>query len=442
MRREQTTPVYVAALAHRGIGAYIRVGPRTRCPSDEGGRRSAHRPFVNDSVRFDMTFANSETVDGRHRRGPMQTHLNRAQADPHPVLRLSGDVVLDAAADLYAELRRLSVDRSVRALTVDFSDVGTLDSAGAAAAKLGVEMFERTGRRCDLRHLSGQHAEALALVTEEREAVAPRESAGPWLTRLASRLEAWRTVVEVAEVVVDTAESGVRTVARRDRRRWAAVAEQTIVLGVDATLIVSVLSFLIGVILAFQGAFQLRKFGAEVFMAELVSLGMVREFGPIITAIILAGRSGAAMAAEIGTMSVHEEVDALRSMGISTAQYLVFPRVAAMTIAQPLLTLLSMAIGIGAGIAMGALQGIPRSVSFERMQGALTLDDFSLGLIKSVLFAWIIGFVGCFMGLTTRGGASRVGKNTTRAVVLSIFLIVVVDSIVTTVWTVSHGATR
>ena len=370
----------------------------------------------------------------------MHASLRRSPAETSPVLLLSGDVVLDDAADLYAEIRRLSADRGIRSLTVDFSEAGTLDSAGAAATKLGVELFERSGRRCELAHLSEQHAEALALVTEQREPVRARESA-PWFQRVASISGGVRSLASVAEVVVDTISSGIHAAVRWDRRRWSAVAEQTVVLGVNATPIVSVLSFLIGVILAFQGAFQLRKFGAEVFMAELVSLGMVREFGPIITAIILAGRSGAAIAAEIGTMSVNDEVDALKSMGISTAQYLVFPRVAAMTFAQPLLTLLSMAIGIAAGVAMGGLSGIPRSVSFERMQSALTLDDFWLGLIKSVLFAWIIGFVGCCMGLATRGGASSVGTNTTRAVVLSIFFIVVVDSIVTTVWTVSRGAT-
>jgi phospholipid/cholesterol/gamma-HCH transport system permease protein len=176
-------------------------------------------------------------------------------------------------------------------------------------------------------------------------------------------------------------------------------------------------------------------------MAELVSLGMVREFAPFITAIVLAGRSGAAMAAEIGTMAVNEEVDALKSMGISSAEFLVFPRVAGISVAQPLLTLLSMAIGIGAGISTGGLVGVPPTIAYHRMQQSLVVDDFVLGLIKSVLFSWIIGFIGCFMGLSTRGGAQSVGRNTTTAVVLSIFFIVVTDSIVTTAWTVTHGNT-
>jgi phospholipid/cholesterol/gamma-HCH transport system permease protein len=370
----------------------------------------------------------------------MRVTLDRSAGTGAAVLKLSADIVLDDAAILYDQISRLSAATEVRELQVDFSEVGTLDTAGAAAAKLGVELFKRAGRRCNLTHLSDQHSQALALVMEER--APPKESSEDRSTADALRAVVSKAKVvlfDVAEMVVDTVWSGFRSIARRDKRRLLAVAEQTVVLGVDATFIVSVLSFLIGVILAFQGAFQLSKFGAGVFMAELVSLGMVREFAPIITAIILAGRSGAAMAAEIGTMSVNDEVDALKSMGISTAHYLVFPRVAAITVAQPLLTILSMAIGIFAGIAMGALLGIPRAVAFHRMQEALVLDDFMLGLLKSVLFAWIIGFVGCFMGLATRGGASSVGKNTTTAVVLSIFLIVVTDSIVTTAWTLSHG---
>jgi phospholipid/cholesterol/gamma-HCH transport system permease protein len=369
----------------------------------------------------------------------MQVTFDRAERGRPAVLKLSGSVVLDDAADLYAELRTRSADPQVRALEVDFSGVQSMDTAAAAAVKLGRELFERSGKRLELTHLSDQHNAAMGLVMEPREEVKARPPARSMFDWFASGAARFRSLVGVAEVVVDTTWSGVRTVARRDRRRFVAIAEQTVVLAADATFIVSLLSFLIGVILAFQGAFQLSKFGASVFMAELVSLGMVREFGPIITAIILAGRSGAAIAAELGTMSVNDEVDALNSMGISTAQYLVLPRVAGLTLAQPLLTVLSMAIGIGAGILMGDLLNVPHQVAFHRMQDALVLGDFVLGLFKSVLFGLIIGFVGCFIGLSTRGGARSVGTNTTRAVVLSILYIVITDSIVTTAWTLSHG---
>jgi phospholipid/cholesterol/gamma-HCH transport system permease protein len=372
----------------------------------------------------------------------MQVRLNRHSGENSAVFEVSGDVVLDDAADLYATLRHLAAQKDVGALAIDFGEVEKLDSAGAAAVTMGRRVFERAGKAYELRSLSEQHEAALALVSEKRAPVKPRAGPKSVGERLSAGLSRLVVVAEFAEVVVDTVVSGLRSVLRRDRRRLGAVAEQTVVLGVDAWFIVTLLSFLIGVILAFQGAFQLRKFGADVYMAELVSLGMVREFAAFITAVVLAGRSGAAMAAEIGTMAVDEEVDALKSMGISPAQFLVFPRVAALTIAQPLLTVLSMAVGIGAGIATGSWVGVPPAIAYQRMQDSLALDDFALGLIKSLLFAWIIAFVGCYMGLSTRGGAQSVGKNTTMAVVVSIFFIVVTDSIVTTTWTVTHGSGR
>jgi phospholipid/cholesterol/gamma-HCH transport system permease protein len=369
----------------------------------------------------------------------MYATIKRTAGDRDAVLALSGDIVLDEAAELFDRLRQIAAQSGIQALQVDFAEVGKLDSAGAVAATLGKQLVERAGKRCELIHLSEQHSAALSLVAEERKPAKPETESGSPTEQIYARLAKLRVLFEVSEVVVDTIVSGFRSIVRRDRRRLSAVAEQTVVLGVDAWFIVGLLSFLIGVILAFQGAFQLRKFGADVYMAELVSLGMVREFAPFITAIVLAGRSGAAMAAEIGTMAVNEEVDALKSMGISSAEFLVFPRVAGIAVAQPLLTLLSMAIGIGAGISTGALVGVPPSIAYHRMQESLVLEDFMLGLIKSVLFSWIIGFVGCFMGLSTSGGAQSVGRNTTTAVVLSIFLIVVTDSIVTTAWTVTHG---
>ena len=173
-------------------------------------------------------------------------------------------------------------------------------------------------------------------------------------------------------------------------------------------------------------------------MADLVSLGMVREFGSLMTAIIVAGRSGAAMAAEIGTMAVREELDALRTMGISPVRYLVVPRLIAITLVQPVLTLLSMGVGIVAGLATAQTFGLSPLTVFHRMVDSLTYKDFWLGMSKSVLFAWVIGFTGCLMGLRTKGGAHNVGQSTTRAVVASVFFIIVVDSMVTTAWTVGY----
>src|SRR5690606_9423934 len=177
--------------------------------------------------------------------------------------------------------------------------------------------------------------------------------------------------------------------------------------------------------------FQLRRFGAETLVAEIVGLGMAREFGALMTAIILSGRSGAAIAAELGTMTIREEVDALRTMGVSPISYLVVPRVVALGILQPVLTIWATAIGIIGGLLTTQIVGLPTQSIYARMRESLKLHDFSLGVGKSLLFAGIIAFTGCYLGLRTRGGARSVGDSTTRCVVTSIMLIVVVDSIIT-----------
>jgi phospholipid/cholesterol/gamma-HCH transport system permease protein len=244
---------------------------------------------------------------------------------------------------------------------------------------------------------------------------------------------------EFASVVVRAFRGTGDLVRGKHRTRVAALLEQAAIMGADAVPIVALMGALIGVVLAFQAAYQLEQFGAELFMAEVVSIGMVREFGAVITSVILSGRSGAAMAAELGTMAVNEELDALRSMGIDPARYLVSPRLLAMTLVTPLLGVVATAAGIAGGLGIAGLLGVPPRTVYHRMTESLVPNDFVLGLVKCLLFGWIITLVGCFMGLRTRGGAHNVGRNTTRSVVAQIMLIVITDSVVTTTWTLVHG---
>jgi phospholipid/cholesterol/gamma-HCH transport system permease protein len=202
-------------------------------------------------------------------------------------------------------------------------------------------------------------------------------------------------------------------------------------IGVDALPIAALLSCLLGLILAFQTLYQLRRFGAELYMADIVGTAMVREFGPLLTAIILAGRSGSAIAAELGTMVVREEIAALETMGIRRSGYLVLPRLIAISLMAPALTLISMALGIAGALALSNMGALPKPVFWHRVTEVVWLSDFAIGLTKSMLFAWLVGFSGVFAGLRTRGAADSVGQSTTRAVVASIFLVIVMDSIVT-----------
>jgi phospholipid/cholesterol/gamma-HCH transport system permease protein len=201
-------------------------------------------------------------------------------------------------------------------------------------------------------------------------------------------------------------------------------------IGVDALPIVCLISFLLGLIMAFMSSVQLRQFGANIYVASLVSLAMVRELGPIMTAIIVAGRSGSAFAAEIGTMKISEEVDALFTMGFEPTRFLVLPKLVAALITVPILTLFSNIFAITGGLVVGVLMlDLTTNAYITQTIKTLTIFDISLGFLKSGVFALLITIVGCLRGFQVSGGATAVGQATTSAVVSSIFLIILSDSV-------------
>lgn len=202
--------------------------------------------------------------------------------------------------------------------------------------------------------------------------------------------------------------------------------------GADAVPIVLLINFLIGFVMAYQSAVQLRQFGANIFVADLVGLAMTRELGPLMTAIIICGRSGAAFAAELGTMKVSEEVDALRTLGLMPLPYLVLPRVCGLALVAPVLTLAADAIGIlgGALVAAVELDVTPAAFLTELRQAMRPWDVLS-GLIKSVAFSATIALIACQQGLATSGGAEGVGRRTTSAVVSILFALILLDAIFT-----------
>jgi len=202
--------------------------------------------------------------------------------------------------------------------------------------------------------------------------------------------------------------------------------------GVDAIPIVSLIMFVIGVIMALQADYQLRRMGASIYIADLVGVGLTRELGPLITAVILSGRSGASMAAEIGTMRVTEEIDALITMGMNPFKFLVAPRVIGLVIALPGLVLLGDCIGIFGGYVVGVFyKEIPSDAYINATRVAINHSDIITGLVKSAVFAFIIALVGCYKGYHVEGGPEEVGRATTSAVVLSLFLVIVADGFFT-----------
>jgi len=200
--------------------------------------------------------------------------------------------------------------------------------------------------------------------------------------------------------------------------------------GVDALPIVGLISFLLGLIMAFMSSVQLQQFGANIYVASLVSLSMTRELGPIMTAILVAGRSGSAYAAEIGTMKVSEEVDALYTMGFEPTRFLVIPKIAASLIVVPLLTLFSDLFAIAGGLVVGvSILDLTAGSYISQTLKTLTLFDVFWGVFKSGVFAFLIAWIGCLRGFQVRGGAEAVGQAATSAVVSSIFLVILFDSL-------------
>ncbi len=202
--------------------------------------------------------------------------------------------------------------------------------------------------------------------------------------------------------------------------------------GVGAVPIVVLIVFLIGLISGYQGAVQLARFGADVFIADLVGIAITRELAPLMTAILVAGRSGSAFAAELGTMKVSEEIDALETMGFDSMTFLIIPRILSVVIAMPLLTLITDIAGIAGGLvaALGTLD-ISFSGYINQLQIAVGYEDIASGLIKSIVYGFLISAVGCFRGMQVRGGAESVGRYTTASVVTGVFLIILSDAVFT-----------
>jgi phospholipid/cholesterol/gamma-HCH transport system permease protein len=222
----------------------------------------------------------------------------------------------------------------------------------------------------------------------------------------------------------------VAGVLRRPRTgNWHDILPTMTRTGADAVPIVLLITFLIGFVMAFQSAFQLKQFGANIYVADLVALSITRELGPLMTAIIVCGRSGAAFAAELGTMKVSEEIDALRTMGIGPLRFLVFPRILALFLVLPILTLLGDLVGILGGLLVGVVNlDLTITGYLNQTQRAMVPWDVFQGLIKSAVFALAIGLISCAQGLATTGGAEGVGRRTTSAVVMSLFALILIDA--------------
>lgn len=320
-------------------------------------------------------------------------------------------------------------------LAIDASRLERLDSAGAWLLLRTRKALEDKGRKVSRLDLP----EAWVPLLKAVEGTHPAE---PYVSRIPpgfrGRLyrigratvhagrQGWQILGYLGRVTVEAAEALARPA---HNLRIPAIFHQIEETGINALPIVGLLAFLIGVVLAYQGADQLKRFGAEIFTINLLGVGVLREIGGLITAIIVAGRSGSAFTAHIGTMRVNEEIDAMQTMGLNTIDNLVLPRIIGLVIALPLLTFYSDVMGLLGGAFMCYFQlGLSLHVFVRQLNEAVSLNTLLVGLVKAPVFAFVIALVGCYEGFQVERNAASVGLLTTRAVVEGIFLVIVLDA--------------
>ncbi len=319
--------------------------------------------------------------------------------------------------------------------TVVVLDCGALRTLDApSAARLLRVIAEARAAGIDVRLASLGDAVRRALTDVDPAIVAPEPPPPrrhPVETLGAATIDTAEAALDVGQLMRDTV-FALATPFGRHGIQWERTLHQMALIGVSAVPIVVFISFLVGIVLALNGAAQLRQFGAAIYVANLVGISMLREMGPLMTAVIVSGRSGSAIAAELGTMVVSEEVDALRVMALNPVRFLVVPKILALVLTLPLLTAMSNAAGIFGGYVVGTLAlGLGSTPYLTQTVQSLLISDAVTGLVKSVVFALIIGFVGVYDGLSVHGGSESVGRVTTSAVVTSIILCVIANAFFT-----------
>jgi phospholipid/cholesterol/gamma-HCH transport system permease protein len=346
-------------------------------------------------------------------------------------LMLSGSLLIENIADLPATFEG--------ARAIDIAQVRHMDTAGAWYI---VDMQTRLASAADMPITGADDAQHQLLETVRRN-MPPEDAATGKRRTLADRLEALgrravstgHTAVELTSFLGQVMAAMGTMVIHPRRLRLTSLVHHMQEVGWNAIPIVALMSFLIGVVLAFQGSVQLRQFGAEVFVVDLIAISVLRELGILLTSIVVAGRSGSAYTAAIGSMKMREEVDAMRTLGLDPIDILVVPRVLALILMLPVLGLISDIAGLVGGAMMSWIElGVSPAVFQSRLISNTDVWHFLVGMIKAPFFALIIGIIGCYEGLKVGGDAESLGRLTSTSVVLSIFMVIVADALFSVVF--------
>ncbi len=359
--------------------------------------------------------------------------LKLDQQDGVQVLRLTGRLVmehLEVAQTLFTQTKT-----SGQTLRVDLEGLEALDTSGAWLIATLKARLEAEGIRVELIDGSSNRVALVdtvqaALPADEGVENGPRGLL-PWIASVgASTAGVGASVTSLLSFIGEVLSRFLYGVVRPRRWRTAALVSQMQDTGFNAIPIVILMSFLIGIVLSFQGASQLRQFGAEVFVVDLIAISILRELGILLTAIIVAGRSGSAFTASIGSMKVREELDAMRTLGLDPIEVLVLPRAIALVIMLPILGFIANISGLFGGALMSwAELGVSPSMFLTRLQENTDIWHLAIGMIKAPFFAAIIAIVSCWQAMQVQGSADSVGRRTTTSVVQAIFLVIVADAV-------------
>src|SRR5579883_608479 len=343
-----------------------------------------------------------------------------------------GEWDLDNVNIIQQELKKISLPSSGDVL-VDGASITKMDSSGACILSDWMNQISKKGLKIHLQNFSEKHNKLLALIEKQiahRKPLPPIHYLGPIPKLGKMTMGIIDEVMEYLSFIGKLTMEFLRIIARPTHIRWRAIVNIIDLSGFDALPIIALLSFMIGIVIAYQMALQLRNYGANIFIVDLLGLSVLREFGPLITAIMVAGRTGSAFTAQLGIMKINQEIDALDTMGVTPAEVLLLPRILGLLIALPLLTMWANIFGVLGGMVMANnMLDISWHNFLIRFQEQIPLRALIIGLGKAPVFALIISSIGCFEGMQVGGSADSVGKKTTQSVVLSIFFIIIVDAI-------------
>jgi phospholipid/cholesterol/gamma-HCH transport system permease protein len=369
---------------------------------------------------------------------PLEAQFEIEARDGAPVLVVSGDWTVHTIANLDATLRPLRTTDEVKPNSVDVKNLGDLDTAGAFVIERilgGKDAGKKDARKIEI---IGEHRAAARLLIEVAKYAdncgLPVAALNPWtalLERIGRSVEdVFQETLETVSFLGETVLALGKSILNPERVRWLptfAVAESA---GLNAVPIVMTLSFFIGAVIAFMGKTILADFGASIFTVELVGFAVLREFGVLITAIILAGRSDSSFTAQIGSMKMTQEIDAMRILGLDPIDMLVVPRVIALLIMFPILTFLAMVAGIaGGGLVIVALMDLSPTLLLSRLQQNVGVGQFWAGMAKAPAFAFVIAIIGCRQGLNVENDVISLGKNTTASVVQALFMVIILEAV-------------